>query len=64
MQLGYSLGLRLPKEIAAAAGLVAGTLVRVRLMDDGSVTVTPIAGEVAFSGADAEVKPLKSAAKW
>lgn len=61
---GNSLGLRLPKEIAAAAGLVAGAVVRVRLRDDGSLTVTPIAGPVAVDTTDVAAKPSKSAAKW
>ena len=59
-----SLGLRLPKEIAAAAGLVSGTVVRVRLRDDGSLSVTPVAGPVAVATTDTAVKPLKNAAKW
>lgn len=61
---GNSLGLRLPKEIAAAAGLVSGAVVRVRLRDDGVLLVTPFAGKVAVSPTDAAVKPLKNTAKW
>ena len=59
---GNSLGLRLPKEIAAAAGLISGALVRVRLRDDGSLSVTPIAGRIAVATPDAAVKPLKTSA--
>jgi len=61
---GNSLSVRLPKEIAAAAGLFSGALVRVRLTDDGSLRVTLIAGPVAVATPDAAVKPLKTAAKW
>lgn len=59
---GNSLGVRLPKEIAAAAGLVSGDLVRVRLMDCGALMVTPIVGQVAITD-KAEVMPKKEA-KW
>ena len=61
---GHSLGLRLPKEIASAAGLVAGAHVRVRLLDCGALLLTPLAGPVAVSTPDAAAKPLKSSAKW
>lgn len=61
---GNSLGLRLPKEIASAAGLVSGSLVRVRLLDSGALLVTPLAGPVAVATTDVAVKPLTNAAKW
>ena len=61
---GNSLGLRLPKEIASAAGLVSGGVVRVRLLDCGALLVTPLAGQVAIATTDTATKPLKNAAKW
>ena len=61
---GDSLGLRLPQEIAAAAGLVSGALVRVRLRDDGALLVTPIAKPGTVVAPDATVKPVKIAARW
>ena len=61
---GNSLSVRLPKEIASAAGLVSGSLVRVRLLDSGALLITPLAGQVTVTTTDAVVKPLKSAAKW
>lgn len=61
---GNSLGLRLPKEIAASAGLVSGTLVRVRLLDCGALLVTPVAGKVAIATTATAVDSLKEAAKW
>jgi len=61
---GNSLRPCLPKGIAAAAGLVPRAFVKVRLLDDGSLRVTPVAGKVAFIRADGAVKPLKSTVKW
>jgi antitoxin component of MazEF toxin-antitoxin module len=57
---GNSLGLRLPKEIAAAAGLVSGDLVRVRLMDCGALMVTPIVRQIAITD-EVQVTPKKEA---
>ena len=61
---GGSLAVRLPKEVAAAAGLLSGTVVRVRLLDCGALLVTPLAGQVAIATTDTATKPLKNAAKW
>lgn len=65
---GNSLGLRLPKEVAAAAGLglVSGTIVRVRLLDNSAVLVTPTtsSGAAITTPVGIAVKPLKSTAKW
>lgn len=61
---GNSLGLRLPKEIAVAAGLFPGVLVRIRLMDDGSLRVTPIAAQVAVATMEPVDKSAHSDAKW
>lgn len=38
---GHSLGLRLPSEVAQAAGLKAGDYVYVRLLDSGDIRVRP-----------------------
>ncbi len=46
---GNSLGLRLPKEIAASAGLISGAYVRVRLLDCGALLVTPVAVPIAIA---------------
>lgn len=61
---GNSLGLRLPKETAANAGLLAGTKVRVRLLDNGSIIVTPLVAAVAVTEAQTVTPPLKAKAKW
>jgi antitoxin component of MazEF toxin-antitoxin module len=61
---GNSLGLRLPKEIATSAGLRPGALVRVRLLDNGSIIVVPVAAAVAVTEAQTAVKPPAVAEKW
>ncbi|HEX3884097.1 MAG TPA: AbrB/MazE/SpoVT family DNA-binding domain-containing protein [Stellaceae bacterium] len=38
---GNSLGLRVPKDVAARAGLVEGTRVEVEAFSDGRIVVTP-----------------------
>lgn len=61
---GNSLGLRLPKETAANAGLIAGTRVRVRLLDNGSIMVTSLVVEVALTGEQATAKPATPTGRW
>ena len=61
---GNSLGLRLPKEIAAAAGLVSGAIVRVRLLDSGALLVTPLSEQVALTTTTTTVKRTSSVSKW
>ena len=63
---GNSLGLRLPKETAANAGLLPGTQVRVRLLDNGSIIVTPLAAAVVVTetGIQTFAKPPTPARKW
>ena len=61
---GNSLGLRLPKETTANAGLLAGTRVRVRLLDNGSIIVTPLGAVAAMTEAQTVTTPLKAKAKW
>ncbi len=61
---GNSLGLRLPAPIAVAAGIKNGTHVGVRLLDNGSILVTPLSGSIAIAGADLQTKPLPTADKW
>ncbi|MGJ7565270.1 AbrB/MazE/SpoVT family DNA-binding domain-containing protein [Variovorax sp. GB1R11] len=39
---GHSIGLRLPCEVAQAAGLTAGDYVYVRLLDSGDIRVRPV----------------------
>lgn len=38
---GNSLGLRLPKSVAQEAGIVVGTTVGIRLLDNGCLLITP-----------------------
>jgi antitoxin MazE len=65
---GHSIGLRLPCEVAQAAGLKPGDYVYVRLLDSGDIRVRP-AGHLqpAFSegeeGAAADKNPAV-ATKW
>lgn len=61
---GNSLGLRLPKEIATSAGLRAGALVKVRLLDNGSIIVVPLAAAVAVTEEQTSVKPGTFPAEW
>lgn len=61
---GNSLGLRLPAPVALAAGFKNGTQVGVRLLDNGSLLVTPLAGAVAVSSAQSLVRPAPSLTKW
>lgn len=51
-----SLGIRLPKEIATSADLRAGALVRVRLLDNGSIIVVPLAAAVSVTETHVAVK--------
>jgi antitoxin component of MazEF toxin-antitoxin module len=44
---GNSLALRIPKSVAEAAGIKAGSPVGVRTLDSGGVLITPINGAVA-----------------
>ncbi|SDZ72077.1 antitoxin MazE [Variovorax sp. YR266] len=54
---GHSIGLRLPCEVAQAAGLQPGDYVYVRLLDSGDIRVRPVknAQPVHPSTADGEV---------
>ena len=61
---GNSLGLRLPKETAANAGLHAGTRVRVRLLENGSVLVTPLGTSLMATPKALATPPAKSPPKW
>lgn len=61
---GNSLGLRLPAPVAAAAGIKNGTRVGVRLLDNGSILVTPLTGSIAVTDAGRQVMPLPIANKW
>lgn len=61
---GNSLGVRLPKELAATAGLKAGTSVRVRLMDNGTVVIAPVSGLVTEIIAKKLPKTTPNTAEW
>lgn len=61
---GNSLGLRLPKEIATSAGLRAGALVKVRLLDNGSIIVVPVAAAVAITETQTSITLPMVAEKW
>jgi antitoxin MazE len=61
---GNSLGVRLPKEIAATAGLRQGAFVTVRLMDNGSIQITPVSGLVTVISEDATNTPKRNAMVW
>lgn len=61
---GNSLGLRLPAPVAVAAGIKNGTHVSVRLLDNGSILVTPLSGSIVISGADLTAKVISTAEKW
>jgi antitoxin MazE len=39
---GNSLGLRLPKPVAKATGLKAGSKVAIAAVEDGMITITPV----------------------
>jgi antitoxin MazE len=43
LRCGNSTGLRLPAAVLSAAGLRAGSLVTVRLLDSGDIRVRPLA---------------------
>ena len=56
---GNSLGLRLPAPVALAAGLRRGAQVQVRLLDNGSLLITPYSGTSAVAAkACSAVPPL------
>lgn len=61
---GNSLGLRLPAPVALAAGFKSGTHVGVRLLDNGSLLITPRSGAVAVSEAQTLVKAMPPENKW
>ena len=61
---GNSLGLRLPKETAANAGLLAGTRVRVRLLDNGCILITPLGTSLMATAMASAIPPTKAPAKW
>lgn len=46
---GHSLGVRLPKAVAEAAGVKEGTEVSVRLLDNGCLLVIPHQNKIVVS---------------
>jgi antitoxin component of MazEF toxin-antitoxin module len=61
---GNSLGLRLPAPVALAAGLKNGSQVGVRLLDNGSLLITPRAGAVAATEAETMARVMSTEGKW
>lgn len=61
---GNSLGLRLPAPVALAAGLKGGARVGVRLLDNGSLLVTPQYGAAVVTEEQTLVKTMPPADKW
>lgn len=61
---GNSLGVRLPKPVAEAAGLTAGLQVGVRLLDNGCILVTPRKGKVAVTEGLLQRKEGSPEKKW
>ena len=53
---GNSLGLRLPAPVAVAAGIKDGTRVGIRLLDNGSILVTPFSGSISITCTGLPVK--------
>lgn len=60
---GNSLGRRLPKVTAANAGLLAGARVRVRLLDNRDIIVTPVVGEAALATTNVTVMLSRNVSK-
>lgn len=61
---GNSLGLRLPAPVAVAARIKSGTHVGVRLLDNGSILVTPLTGSIAITGIGFPGKNTPTTDKW
>ena len=61
---GNSLGLRLPAPIALAAGIKSGTQVGVRLLDNGSLLITPISGAVTVTSTQPVAKTMPKINIW
>ena len=61
---GNSLGLRLPAPVAVAAGIKDGTRVGIRLLDNGSILVTPLPGSIAITGIGCPAKTTPTTDKW
>ena len=49
---GHSLGLRIPRVVATAAGLKAGRLLEVRLLDNGEIRLRPVGAIVPVAASD------------
>lgn len=61
---GNSLGLRLPAPIAQVAGLKNGSLVSVRLLDNGAVLITPLNSVEVVKAQNVKVKTRAASSKW
>ena len=60
---GNSLGLRIPAAVAQVAGLKTGSAVSLRLLDNGSLLVTPL-NAVAVEAEQVSASAIKPANKW
>jgi antitoxin component of MazEF toxin-antitoxin module len=61
---GNSLGLRLSKSVAEEAGIEVGTTVGVRLLDNGSLLITPILKTVKVDGEQSLEIAARPIGKW
>jgi len=57
-------GLRIPKGILEAAGLRVGDEIGCRLMDDGTIRLTPCKGRIDVSIQDEPMKVGRPGLKW
>ncbi|WP_432380530.1 AbrB/MazE/SpoVT family DNA-binding domain-containing protein [Duganella sp. P38] len=57
-------GLRLPKHILEAAGLRVGDEIGCRMMDDGTIRLTPCKGRIEISKEHESMKVSRAVLKW
>lgn len=60
---GNSLGLRIPAAVAQVAGLKSGSAVSLRLLDNGSLLVTPRSA-VSAETIQVSASAIKPASRW
>lgn len=64
---GNSLAVRVPKSVSEACGLLVGTRVIVRSLDNGGLLILPANGGIAVTETQSlvkTVKPMTPAPKW
>jgi len=61
---GNSFGLRLPKSVMQEAGLKSGSEVGVRLLDDGSILITPRKGKIVVNENHSMAQANPPEVKW